>query len=47
MQNAETVLGVLRHGVDHWRASYIERCPRGSVGGRAVKEPQPCEYLAA
>lgn len=25
-------------GVDHWRASYIERCPRGSAEGRAEKD---------
>jgi hypothetical protein len=43
MQNAETVLGVLRergndvHGVGNWRATCIERCPRGSEGGRAEK----------
>jgi hypothetical protein len=38
MQNAEVVLGVLReNGVDHWRATCIERCPRGSVGSCAEK----------
>ncbi len=34
MQDAEVVLGVLR---DHWRATCIERCPRGSVGSSAEK----------
>jgi hypothetical protein len=34
MQNAEVVLGVLR---DHWRATCIERCPRGSAGSCAQK----------
>jgi hypothetical protein len=46
MQNAEVVLGVLRergrnglpcNGVDHWRATCIERCPRGSAGSCAEK----------
>src|SRR6266498_3080809 len=36
-----------RHrGVDHWRATCIERCPRGSAGGRAEKE-LPSRHLAA
>jgi hypothetical protein len=34
MQNAETVLGVL----NHWRATCIERCPRGSEGSHAEKD---------
>jgi len=39
MQRAEVVLGVLReNGVDHWRATCIERCPRGSAGSRAEKD---------
>jgi hypothetical protein len=24
-------------GIDHWRASCLERCPRGSAGGHAEK----------
>jgi len=35
MQSAEVVLGVLR---DHWRATCIERCPRGSEGSRTEKD---------
>ena len=26
------------NGVDHWRATCIERCPRGSVGSRTEKD---------
>jgi len=36
-----------RHrGVDHWRATCIKRCPRGSAGGRAEKD-LPSSHLAA
>ena len=39
MQGAEVVLGVLReNGVDRWRATCTERCPRGSVGSYAEKD---------
>ena len=39
MQGAEVVLGVLReNGVDRWRATCTERCPRGSVGSCAEKD---------
>jgi hypothetical protein len=42
MQNAETVLGVLReretHGIDHWRAGCSETGPSGSAGGRTEKD---------
>ena len=27
-----------RSGVDHWKATCTERCPRGSAGGRAEKD---------
>jgi len=36
-----------QHGVDHRRASYIERCPRGSAEGRAEKDPPAGGHLAA
>ena len=35
-----------RSGVDHWRATCTERCPRGSAGGRAEKD-LPSRHLAA
>src|SRR5262249_32672615 len=42
-----------QHGVDHWRATYIERCPRGSAGGCTEKDPhnghlaaQPTQWRA-
>jgi len=46
MQSAEVVLGVLReNGVGHWRATCIERCPRGSEGSCVEKDLY--RYLAA
>jgi hypothetical protein len=40
MQNAETVLGVLRdpHGINHWRARRGETRTAGSAGGRTEKD---------
>ena len=40
MQNAETVLGVLReyHGINHWRARCGETRTAGLVGGRTEKD---------
>ena len=35
-----------RSGVDRWRATCTERCPRGSAGGRAEKD-LPSRHLAA
>jgi hypothetical protein len=51
MQNAETVLGILRErchdrGVDHRRATYSETGPCGSEEGRAEKGSRHREYLA-
>lgn len=42
MQNADTVLGVLR---DHWRAGCSETGQSGSVGGRGEKD-LPSRHLA-
>jgi len=43
MQNAETVLGVLR---DHWRARCPETGTPGSEGDRTEKDPLKGRHLA-